>query len=480
MSVRLADLVLQAAGSQPGKVALLTPDGQPVSYGALVKTVQAFSVAAQKQGVEPGDTIAIEIKNYAVYICLFLALRRLGAVPVIAGSAKQVIEDGLALTAVIAEKVSAETRIRSVQFGQNWFEMTDEPAVPPDFPDPAPAMIATSSGTTGTRRYMAFSDSQILERIRSFEAIFGSKPRRRLIGVGKRTAVGNFLTFQTLLAGGYLARPAENPAKTLQLIRDQGIEEIFASPGTVIELAECAAQTETDPGELDCIWAIGSAIAPQAAIKAGEQLRAEIRISYGSTETGPVAEGALDELADIAGAAGRVASIIDIRAEDDDGLDLPVGQSGRLKIRIDPTRMVDSYINSPDGQNGSFRDGWFYPGDIGAISEDGILVLTGRTSELINLGGDKIAPERVESMAYGHPGLRLAVAFGAPNRLGFDDICLAAVVDPGFDAESLRAALGERLGQNVVVRIVQVGAIPVNAAGKTDRAELRSRYAAAI
>lgn len=67
-----------------------------------------------------------------------------------------------------------------------------------------------------------------------------------------------------------------------------------------------------------------------------------------------------------------------------------------------------------------------------------------------------------------------------PNRLGFDDVCLAVVGDPSFDAESLKTTLGRRLGQNVVVRIVLVDAIPVNAAGKTDRVALRSRYAGTI
>jgi len=94
--------------------------------------------------------------------------------------------------------------------------------------------------------------------------------------------------------------------------------------------------------------------------------------------------------------------------------------------------------------------------------------------------GSIFAPEHVEAMAYGHPGLRLAAAFGVPNRLGFDDVCLAVVGDPSFDAESLKTTLGRRLGQNVVVRIVLVDAIPVNAAGKTDRVALRSRYAGTI
>ncbi|TDI55265.1 MAG: hypothetical protein E2O93_07975 [Alphaproteobacteria bacterium] len=246
--------------------------------------------------------------------CRFLALRKLGAVPIIAGSASQVRGDGLALNAVITAKTSPGTSAKILPFDQSWFEAEEQPLAAPDIPVSGPAMIATSSGTTGARRYMAFSDGQIVERVRSFEAMFGGRARRRLIGLGQRTAVGNFLTFQTLLAGGYLARPAENPVKTLESIRDQGIEEIFASPATIIELAECAARSGPVPAALNRVWAIGSAIAPQAAIRAGEQLGSEVRISYGSTESGPVAEGAIGQLAGIPGAAGQVASWIDIRA----------------------------------------------------------------------------------------------------------------------------------------------------------------------
>ncbi|MFX6036125.1 hypothetical protein ABTE74_22315, partial [Acinetobacter baumannii] len=71
--------------------------------------------------------------------------------------------------------------------------------------------------------------------------------------------------------------------------------------------------------------------------------------------------------------------------------------------------------------------GWFYPGDTGYFREDGLLVVVGRTDELINAGGLKVAPERVELIVADRRDIADCAAFGLPGPGGIDQIWLAIV-----------------------------------------------------
>ena len=78
-------------------------------------------------------------------------------------------------------------------------------------------------------------------------------------------------------------------------------------------------------------------------------------------------------------------------------------------------RVVDGYLDNPEANAASFRDGWFRTGDFGELSADGYLTLAGRIKELINRGGEKIAPHEVEEVLLTHAAVAEAVAFGVPD-----------------------------------------------------------------
>ena len=80
-----------------------------------------------------------------------------------------------------------------------------------------------------------------------------------------------------------------------------------------------------------------------------------------------------------------------------------------------------------------FRDGWFYPGDIGRVTEHGMMVVSGREKNIIDLGGHKISPETVEAALMSYPGVSFAVAFGVPNALGIEEVWAAVTGSAALD-----------------------------------------------
>jgi acyl-CoA synthetase (AMP-forming)/AMP-acid ligase II len=134
---------------------------------------------------------------------------------------------------------------------------------------------------------------------------------------------------------------------------------------------------------------------------------------------------------------------------------------------------VSGYIGHPPGSEQIFRDGWFYPGDIGRVTEDRLLIISGREKAVINLGGDKVSPERIEAVLSAFPGVKDAAAFGRANDLGVEEICVALVTDAELNVPALRAHCARQLPSEFVpVHASRVAAIPRNAMGRIDRGAL--------
>ena len=120
-------------------------------------------------------------------------------------------------------------------------------------------------------------------------------------------------------------------------------------------------------------------------------------------------------------------------------------------------------------------DGWFYPGDYGRIDPDGLIVVSGRTGEIINRGGVVIAPEFVEEVLSAEPGVDAAAAFGVPTDQGFDDIWAAVVASSELDLDRLRESLAMKLGERTPSRVFQVDTLPRAESGKLMRNRLREQ-----
>jgi acyl-coenzyme A synthetase/AMP-(fatty) acid ligase len=189
---------------------------------------------------------------------------------------------------------------------------------------------------------------------------------------------------------------------------------------------------------------------------------------YGATEGNPVAGGYVHQLGQIKGAIGYVTPGMTVQAVDDAGKTLKPGEQGHIRFRGD--KCVAGYVGNPTGSEKYFRDGWFYPGDIGAVTDDGVLIISGRSKTIIDLGGDKINPETIEAILMSFPGVVHAVAFGRANALGIEEVWAAVETRSEIDAAAMRAHCVQSLSaERVPVRIVRVAAMPRNAGDKIDR-----------
>jgi len=159
---------------------------------------------------------------------------------------------------------------------------------------------------------------------------------------------------------------------------------------------------------------------------------------------------------------------IAIATMNDSGELLAAGSKGEVVIQ--GPSVIQAYENNPEANAKSFVNGWFRTGDEGILDDEGYLRLTGRIKELINRGGEKIAPLEIDEALLTNPAVGEAVCFGVPHPTWGEEVAAAVVLrEPATEAE-LIAYCRDRLSDfKCPKKIYIVDSIPRTATGKVQR-----------
>jgi acyl-CoA synthetase (AMP-forming)/AMP-acid ligase II len=152
------------------------------------------------------------------------------------------------------------------------------------------------------------------------------------------------------------------------------------------------------------------------------------------------------------------------------------GQEGEVVTR--GPNVTPGYENNPDANEAGFAFGWFHTGDQGFMDEEGFLKITGRLKEIINRGGEKIAPMEVDEVLMEHEAVAQAVTFAMPHEKLGEEVAAAVVLKEGSTAgeRELQDFANRRLAAfKVPRRILILDEIPKGATGKLQRIGLAQK-----
>lgn len=225
------------------------------------------------------------------------------------------------------------------------------------------------------------------------------------------------------------------------------------------------------PVSLRFLQSAGAPLPKEVKDRLEEILQVPVFNDYGMTEACPIAIDAFLPDGKVAKSAGRSCGL-EISILDDDGKSLPPGVQGEIAVR--GAAVISGYLDQPEADAAAFRDGWFLTGDAGYLDAQENLFVTGRFKEMINRGGEKIAPSEVDAVMNSHPAVLEAVAFGVPHRTLGEDVACAVIVRKEQKAtitgvELRRFAARHLAPYKVPHRIQFVDSIPRGELGKPQR-----------
>jgi acyl-CoA synthetase (AMP-forming)/AMP-acid ligase II len=468
--------ILVQARLQPTALAICVPGApQPtISYGRLAAIINNVSRRALASGFKRGDVVAIFVSDPVLNIALTLGLIRLGIVTLSVDAPS--VPDEVALDALLVDSAMPPGLDRCMRVDRAW--MMGDGSAPPDTPDlddsDLVARIVLTSGTTGQQKAVALTHRMTSLRVMSFLYSFGAK-----VAISSRFFVDTRLStnnayqwiFLVLSRGGALFLRGTDPAETLQAFELYKVQCMAAALYGLLEFLELYERSPGFTCPFEVITAGGAVASKAFASRVRARMCSHLVCSYGATEASPVAVAPNDLISGIGGAVGQVCAGMTVQAVDESDRVLAPGEQGITRVRGDVC--VDGYVGRPPGSDHAFRDGWFYPGDIGSVTADGILIIAGRQTVVLNVGGNKIAPEAVEQVLVAFPGVEQAGAFGVGNEIGISEVWAAIVAPDGLDEAALHRHCQARLAHHFVPRrLLRVGALPRNVNGKLDRKRL--------
>jgi len=216
---------------------------------------------------------------------------------------------------------------------------------------------------------------------------------------------------------------------------------------------------------------MGSTISQKIIAETRKKLTENVYIIYGSTELGAVSFGSAEILNIHERSVGYILPGLDVDIVNSAGIVLPALEIGNVRIKRE--EVFSGYLDEEGTTSLSWQDGWFYPGDLGALSEDGLLVILGRASEIMNLGGLKIDPLIVDEFARTIVGVRDAAAFTIANEAGVELPWIAIVRDVDFEASQFSAIIQAKWPVLRNINLAFIDIIPRNSMMKVERQKLK-------
>lgn len=482
--MNIVEPIITQCRNKPTEVALVAPGTlfNLLSYGRLQRAIENVCHRIISLGLEPGSRAAVFVNDPIFHSIVLLSLARLGVVTV--SGRDRNFAWSFAVDAIISDHPFAFPVARIILVDAGWItgdgKPVDKKYVHRSSPDEICRILLTS-GTTGEEKAVAVSNRIMAARIDRQNLFFGSRAAfcaRTYVDIGLHNALGFQLLLATLWRGGALFLPGD-PQQTINALPIYKVQNMIASPRGLLNFLDAVERRPEYQCRLDAVFSGGSFLSEALAQRVRARVCTELTKGYGSTEATMVASMPAHFMAGTPGAVGFVQPGIDVEIVDEEAKPLSSGREGIVRIRS--PYGVGEYLGDPEETARVFMDGWFYPGDLGYLTKANVLVISGRRTNVLNMGGDKVNPEKLEEILSSHPNVIQVAVCTVPNELGVHDICALLITHSYLDAGSLREYCEARLPRHLVpARYVSVSTLPVNEMGKIDRARLPDLVKAAL
>jgi long-chain acyl-CoA synthetase len=481
------------------KIALACGENK-YSYSALKSAMERIAFYLKKQGVGRGDRIAIFMPNRPEWVAVYYAIIRLGAKAVCASAAykKREIEH-LLKEAAVSLVISCEELLPQIPERKNMASVKDvlvwendrvlrsiwqtpatkqAPVLPADCDANDACVILFTGGTTGVPKGAMLTHGNILftaqnvcyhERTVPDDVALCFMPLNHVFG-------GNHIMNSTLYACGTLVlHKSFDMDRVLASIQSDQVTRFYSVPTVFIRLLNTPDSRRYLAGIKYCFSAATS-MASEIVRQWQAMFNLKIHEAYGLTETSSLVT--FNHLYHHrVGSVGTPAGVVEVKIVDQQGQELPVGETGEIAIR--GPNIMKGYFNKPEETAKTLRNGWLHSGDIGRLDGDGYLYIVDRIKDMIISGGLNVYPTEVEEVLYTHAAVEECAVIGMPHAEYGEAVTAVVKVKQGracSEADLIAFCKKRIASYKAPKNVMFVDELPKSAAGKILKREIRKSF----
>jgi cyclohexanecarboxylate-CoA ligase len=516
------DLLVRRDEKNPDKV-FATDGTRSLTFRQLFDGAQRLAVGLHRQGWRAGDTAAVQLPSWVEFVQVLAALSRLGviAVPIMPIYRREEVgyvasnaeirgaftpatfkkfnyldmylglrQEHPDLTIVVTRPDSAADAIINADDGvfnlQGLEAATDDDSARAELGDPPgpdePFVIVYTSGTTSRSKGCVHTFNTYCSGARALTAPFGYTEADVQFGPSPVAHTTGLVTgvLVPLLAGASTHLMAEwDPARGIDEIQRFGCTAAVTAPTFLHGLL-----SEYDPERHDLstlrLWVCAGAPIPAAIVERANATLPNIKVLslYGRSENLVTTTCSVnDDVSRALTSDGAAVPGAEVKIVDVEGNEVPRGTEGDISYR-GPAHMIE-YLANPEETAALFTtEGLSKSGDLGVMTDEGYVRVTGRTKDIVIRGGMNISVREIEDNLADHPDLLASSCVGMPDeRLG-ERVCCYVVTAPGHSTPSVEDLRTFLLSHGMPIqktpeRVVAVDALPMTATGKVLKQELR-------
>jgi long-chain acyl-CoA synthetase len=271
-----------------------------------------------------------------------------------------------------------------------------------------------------------------------------------------------------------------DPGRALELIEREKVTTFSGVPTMSRELLMHPDWSTRDTSTLAGMGGGGAALQPDLVHKIADALEGgQPSTGYGMTEThGIITANSSRWFIAKPESCGPLVPTLEGKLVDEEGRDIEPDPNAIGVLCVRGAITIKGYLNRPEANAETIKDGWLNTGDIARIDEDGFIYIVDRAKDMVIRGGENVYCSEVEIGIYKHDAIAEAAVFGIPNeRLG-EEVAAVIVLRPGasLSESELTAFLAQTLAKHKIPSKIwfRDEPLPVNANGKFLKRELRA------
>jgi acyl-CoA synthetase (AMP-forming)/AMP-acid ligase II/uncharacterized membrane protein len=466
-----------------------------LTFSEVHTRTNALAHALSDAGIVEGDGVGIMCRNHRGFIEATVAVSKLGANSLYLNTAfagpqltevvrrekpKGLIYDE-EFTGLLAE--AGRRRKRFVAWHDS--ERTEDPTLdelmaegdPADVvpPDREGRAVILTSGTTGAPKGAARSNPQSLDPAVSLLSKIPLKARQVSHIAAPLFHSWGFAhyTIGLILGSTYVLRRKFDPEGSLDAVARYRCDSLIVVPVMMQRILELPEETRAkyDVSSLKVVAASGSALTGDLAIHWMNAFGDTLYNLYGSTEVAWASIATPTDMRAAPGTAGKPPRGTVVRLFDENGVEVPPGQTGRIFVGNE--LLFEGYTG---GGSKDLIGALMATGDVGRFDEGGRLFVEGRDDEMIVSGGENVFPQEVEDLLARHQAVSEVAAIGVEDEDFGQRLRAFVVLEKGTEAseDELKAHVKANLARYKVPReIIFLDELPRNATGKVLKRELK-------